>query len=59
MAGGVFSPDGNTLFVNIQSPGQNFAIWGPFQRRNSARAREMSYDAPAKQFAPQVLNKLA
>lgn len=29
-AGATFSPDGNTLFVNIQTPGITFAITGPF-----------------------------
>ncbi len=29
-AGATFSPSGQTLFVNIQSPGTTFAIWGPW-----------------------------
>lgn len=31
-AGVVFSPDGKTMFVNIQNPGLTLAIWGDFQR---------------------------
>ena len=32
-AGSTFSPDGHTLFVNIQaSRGMTFAIWGPWHR---------------------------
>ncbi len=32
-AGSTFSPDGRTLFVNIQaSAGMSFAIWGPWSR---------------------------
>ena len=32
-AGSIFSPDGGTLFVNIQaSAGISFAIWGPWHR---------------------------
>jgi secreted PhoX family phosphatase len=30
-AGATFSPDGSTLFVNRQSPGVTFAIWGPWR----------------------------
>lgn len=32
-AGACFSPDGGTLFANIQEPGITFAIWGPWGRR--------------------------
>ncbi len=32
-AGATFSPDGGTLFVNIQDdPGATFAIWGPWEQ---------------------------
>jgi uncharacterized protein len=30
-AGATFSPDGETLFVNLQGPGITFAIWGPWE----------------------------
>lgn len=30
-AGATFSPDGQTLFVNMQRPGLTYAIWGPWQ----------------------------
>lgn len=32
-AGACFSPDGSTLFVNIQKPGYTIAITGPWDRR--------------------------
>jgi secreted PhoX family phosphatase len=31
-AGAVFSPDGQTLFVNLQIAGYTLAIWGPWER---------------------------
>ena len=31
LAGAVFSPDGSTLFVNIQTPGVTVAITGPWR----------------------------
>ena len=31
-AGATFSPDQQTLFVNVQTPGITFAIWGPWRR---------------------------
>ena len=31
-AGATFSPDGQTLFVNLQSAGITLAIWGPWER---------------------------
>lgn len=34
-AGACFSPDGRTFFVNIQTPGITFAIWGPWERKRS------------------------
>ncbi|MDZ8056377.1 MAG: alkaline phosphatase PhoX [Aulosira sp. ZfuVER01] len=34
-AGACFSPDGKTLFVNIQTPGITCAIWGPWTRKRS------------------------
>lgn len=34
-AGACFSPDGKTMFVNIQSPGITLAIWGPWTRNRA------------------------
>lgn len=58
-AGPVFSPDGKTFFVNIQSPGRTFAIWGPFAKRNAGRQRQMATAAPPKEMAPRISPELA
>ncbi|AEI40046.1 alkaline phosphatase PhoX [Paenibacillus mucilaginosus] len=58
LCGPTFSPDGKTLFVNIQSPGITFAIWGPFARNNPGRRRVMSHAEPPSYFAPQMTDKL-
>jgi secreted PhoX family phosphatase len=34
-AGACFSPDGGTMFVNVQKPGMTFAIWGPWRTRRA------------------------
>lgn len=34
-AGACFSPDGKTMFVNIQTPGITLAIWGPWSRKRA------------------------
>ncbi|HZI51574.1 MAG TPA: alkaline phosphatase PhoX, partial [Terriglobia bacterium] len=36
-AGACFSPDGEWLFVNIQTPGVTFAITGPWKWRGFRR----------------------
>ncbi|MBM4760932.1 alkaline phosphatase PhoX [Bacillus sp. B15-48] len=58
-AGPTFSPDGNTFFVNIQTPGITLAIWGPFSRRNAARQRAMGHAEPPAGLAPVVSDKLS
>jgi secreted PhoX family phosphatase len=58
-AGPVFAPDGETFFVNIQSPGITFAIWGPFQKRNTARQRQMATANSPTGMRPRVSGELA
>lgn len=36
LAGVCFSPDGSTLFVNVQNPGYTLAITGPWKQRRGA-----------------------
>ncbi len=48
-AGPTFAPDGKTFFVNTQTDGLTFAIWGPFARRSRTRQRTMAVAAPPAQ----------
>ncbi|MGG3574005.1 alkaline phosphatase PhoX [Bacillus gobiensis] len=59
LAGPTFSCDGRTFFVNVQSPGISYAIWGPFNRKNAGRQRLMGHAAPPAAYAPQVSDKLS
>jgi uncharacterized protein len=58
-AGPTFSPDGGTFFVNIQSPGITYAIWGPFQRPDAGRQRQMATAEPPKRLRPEVSGELS
>ncbi|MFG6120495.1 alkaline phosphatase PhoX [Thalassobacillus sp. B23F22_16] len=59
LAGPAFSTRGDTFFVNIQTPGITFAIWGPFARKNAGRQRQMGHAAPPAQYAPKISDKLS
>ena len=41
-AGSTFSPDGTTLFVNIQKPGLSLAITGPWQNTTGVSGRHIT-----------------
>ena len=58
VAGPTFSPDGQTLFFNVQSPGVTFAVWGPFKSLNTRRQRQMSVAAPPRGLAPFISEEL-
>ncbi len=48
-----FSPDGQTLFFNVQAPGVTFAVWGPFGKLDVRRRQQMGVAAPPPGLAPQ------
>ena len=58
-AGPTFAPDGKTFFVNVQSPGITYAIWGPFKPRDVARQRRMALAEPPEDLAPKVSEELS
>jgi secreted PhoX family phosphatase len=58
VAGPTFSPDGQTLFFNVQVPGVTFAVWGPFKSLDTYRRRQMSVAAPPRGLAPSISGEL-
>src|ERR671917_432632 len=58
-AGPTFSPDGSTFFVNIQSPGITYAVWGPFKEPSAARQRQMAHADAPKDLRPRVSGELS
>jgi secreted PhoX family phosphatase len=58
VTGPTFSPDGKTLFFNVQVPGTTFAVWEPFPAGSAARQRQMSFAAPPPGLAPYLSGEL-
>jgi hypothetical protein len=58
VTGPTFSPDGKTLFFNVQYPGTTLAVWGGFPEPSAARQRQMAVVAPPRALAPQVSPEL-
>jgi secreted PhoX family phosphatase len=57
LAGPTFSPDGRTFFVNAQTHGLTFAIWGPFAHPRAGGA--IAAAQPPARYAPIVPGHLA
>ena len=58
-AGPTFSPDGKTFFVNIQSPGITYAVWGPFKDPSAARQRQMAHAEAPEDLRPRLSGELS
>lgn len=58
VAGPCFSPDGKTLFFNVQYPGATFAVWGPFKEASLERQSAMAKAFPPGRLAPYVSSNL-
>ncbi len=57
-AGPTFSPDGRTLFVNLQNLGITLAIWGPFKEMGVRSQRQMAAAAPPGSMMPRISEQL-
>jgi secreted PhoX family phosphatase len=54
LAGPCFSPDGQTFFVNIQTPGVTLAIWGSFVRPNTGARSRIAQAMPPESLGPDI-----
>ncbi len=58
VAGPTFSPDGKTLYFNVQYPGTTIAVWGPFKEASATRQAEMARASAPATIAPFVSDEI-